>query len=467
MLTAANPSLFASNRHASEEEAALAYDRAAALLLGPAATLNFKHPDATDPWAMMHTAILLEQTLGVDTPASVSAVARGEGIPRDLAIAVLANKNNRVRLDARTVLAFQRQRQHVAHPQFPVALPPTQQAQHAAQPRRLNFDAHENDTLLEALWQPDAAAELLAAGGSTPPASTSSSAAPTTARHTPGLLPPTMLRPRMPPLAPGVTGFSNQALAPAASWVADTPGVAYQVPTPTDEECLTATELQAIQLWEHEWAFATAAVATAAAAVARVSNTMDPERGHAWTQSGAPVDLQGQLLLWPFPSSQCGHGGLRAIVPPADALAPRPYPDADASLDQASSRRGPTFLCTEALKHIELLIQAHPEVLLLALQRAGPMLPRHAAAEDTHARACAALAAVVEQRFTATNHMTEAGALGIDCRSVPAPGMATSEDLPCPISGPSTCINVPLLSSISFPFSCMRMPLGPLESTSL
>jgi hypothetical protein len=103
-------------RFPAEDEAALAYDRAASLLLGPAATLNFEAPPE-DPWATVHTAILLEQALGPSTPSSIVAVANGEGLPRDIAAAVRANKSIRRQLDARTVLTFQRRQQSLMHSQ--------------------------------------------------------------------------------------------------------------------------------------------------------------------------------------------------------------------------------------------------------------------------------------------------------------------------------------------------------------
>jgi hypothetical protein len=106
----------APGRFPAEDEAAQAYDRAASLLLGTAATLNFEAlPE--DPWATVHTAILLEQALGPSTPSSIVAVANGEGLPQDVAAAVLANKSIRRQLDARTVLTFQRRQQSVMQSQ--------------------------------------------------------------------------------------------------------------------------------------------------------------------------------------------------------------------------------------------------------------------------------------------------------------------------------------------------------------
>lgn len=97
-------------RFGNETAAAIAYDRAAKLLLGPAASLNFTEtPD--DPCAMMHTAILLAHALGGpdNAPESVAAVAHGEGVPPEIAAAVLANKHACQRFDARTILAIQHQ----------------------------------------------------------------------------------------------------------------------------------------------------------------------------------------------------------------------------------------------------------------------------------------------------------------------------------------------------------------------
>jgi hypothetical protein len=65
-----------------EEEAAIAYDRAAHLLLGTAANLNFEAGTLPEePWATMHTAILLDQALGCNAPQAVMSAARGEGAP--------------------------------------------------------------------------------------------------------------------------------------------------------------------------------------------------------------------------------------------------------------------------------------------------------------------------------------------------------------------------------------------------
>jgi hypothetical protein len=102
-------------RFVNEAEAAAAYDRAARLLLGPGTSLNISASDADDgPCALMHTAILLNQALGpASTPPHVQALARGEGVPSELAEGVLAGQKPRRQLDARTILASQRRQQLV------------------------------------------------------------------------------------------------------------------------------------------------------------------------------------------------------------------------------------------------------------------------------------------------------------------------------------------------------------------
>jgi hypothetical protein len=68
-----------SPRFKDEREAACAYDRAATLLLGPNATLNFpEEVDADGGAGLLHTAIIIQQALGPDAPpAVVDAAQRG------------------------------------------------------------------------------------------------------------------------------------------------------------------------------------------------------------------------------------------------------------------------------------------------------------------------------------------------------------------------------------------------------
>ncbi|KIZ03889.1 hypothetical protein MNEG_4072 [Monoraphidium neglectum] len=65
-------------RFRDEREAALAYDRAAALLLGPSASLNFRFaPGRDDPGPVLHTAIIVNQALGANTPQAVQDMVNG------------------------------------------------------------------------------------------------------------------------------------------------------------------------------------------------------------------------------------------------------------------------------------------------------------------------------------------------------------------------------------------------------
>jgi hypothetical protein len=63
-------------RFKDEREAARAYDRAAALLVGPGARLNFKGEPA-DPPSLVHTAMVIIEALGDDAPPAAREVVRG------------------------------------------------------------------------------------------------------------------------------------------------------------------------------------------------------------------------------------------------------------------------------------------------------------------------------------------------------------------------------------------------------
>jgi hypothetical protein len=403
-----------SRRFPAEDEAAAAYDRAAFLLLGPAATLNFDSVP-NDPWASMHSAILLEQALAPDAPPAVVAMANGEGVPQEVAAAVLANKSVRRHLDARTVLTFQRRHQQQMQQHMP------QQGQQAHAQPALPEQLEEREVLPHPSLQPPAQLQ--------PPA------------------PP----PRSPQQRAGAGG---QPFQPQARAFRD--GLAAQEPSLLDAAAIvqdlqrhsdvSVEEIlqEAARAWERRSSGASdapsAAVSGASFDQAAARALLTHLQAHHWpassqigtfdtfeaTASAAPLssavppELQLPLLavaaslarmdsgastLGPLPLTSWGTPGQAVAAAAATQL-----PDAAAlQLTGLPHRRPqpppllPRAAVAAALRHLEQLLLLMPEVVLAALQDIGapPQQLLQQLPEDVtaaHAAATAAVRTLVELR---------------------------------------------------------------------